>query len=82
MLSFFLDSQVVSFRYTDPTAQNTLPPYLIFGLGTAIAWKSLEVRARVRQVFDTTLKPLISYQELYGYPIPGLAWEFGVTWKQ
>jgi len=80
--SFFLDFQYVSFRYIDLTAQNTLPPYMIFGLGAAITWKSFEVRTRVRQVFDTALTPLVSYQEVYLYPVPGLTWDFGVTWKQ
>jgi len=82
MISFFIDSQYVSFRYIDLTAQNTLPSYMIFGLGAAIAWKSFEFKSRVRQVFDLDLTPLLSYQEMYGYPIPGLTWEFEVTWKQ
>jgi len=82
MVSFFIDSQFVSFQYIDPNKQNKLPPYLIFGVGAAITWKSFEFKSRIRQVFDDDLKPLLSYQERYGYPVPGLTWDFEFKWKQ
>jgi len=85
MVSFFLDSQYVSLRYTEVTEPNephTLPPYVVFGIGTAVVWRGFEVWARVRQVFDDRFTSLVSYQEIYRYPVPGLAWEFGTNWRQ
>jgi len=82
MVSFFMEPQFVSSRYIDLIERNMLPAYVTIGLGSAVVWKEFEFRARTKQVFDTALHPFISYQEVYGYPIPGWSWELGVTWKQ
>lgn len=82
MVSGFADILFVSFRYTDITAQNFLPGYWTGGAGASVTWRGFEFRGQMKRVFDEAFHPLLTFQEVYGYPIPGITWEFGVTWKR